>query len=277
MAAARLFGLVGSPVQHSASPKIFKKWFEQYGLDAEYVAFNVPSKNGAAILRSLRTLSVAGVNVTAPLKAVMARAVDRCLGDAICIGAVNVVVAKGQQWEGHNTDAEGFVRSLDHQFGSFLLGKSVAVLGAGGAAAAVVAGVARRGVRSVTLLNRTPRRALALHRRMAGFFPEVTFASGRLGAASFREVAPSVDLVVICTSGAAASEIASLDFDVLPRSSVVSDLNYWMVDRPWLDRMRARGAGVDDGYGMLLHQAAVALEHFTGVTVPVDDLRRDLR
>ena len=277
MAAARLFGLVGSPVEHSASPKIFKQWFLDHGVNADYQAFNVTSRNGRSILRSLRTLNVIGVNVTAPLKKVMSDAVDRCVGDANCVGAVNVVVVNGPHWEGHNTDAEGFVRSLEQQFGAFLSGISVVVLGAGGAAAAVVAGVARRGVRSVTLLNRTPPRALALKRRMAVFFPEVEFAYGRLCAADFREVAPSVQLVVNCTSGAAAAEVAALDFGHLHRSAVVSDLNYWMAERPWLDQWRSHGAGVDNGYGMLLHQAALSLEHFTGITVPVDDLGQNLR
>lgn len=248
-----VYALLGRPVAHSRSPSLHNAWFARHGLDAVYVCLEVPASVTAvgAVLRCL-----AGANVTVPLKAQAADAVDALTPLARASGAVNTVWREGGRLWGDNTDAEGFVRGLHAAFGP-IRPERIAILGAGGAARAVAAGLAAHGAAEVWFLNRSEDRAEDAARRLASHCPATAFRAGPLAV-------PDVDLVVNATSGGARAAVEALP---LPDSDLLwVDLNYWMTDPPHLAALAARGNRVLDGHPMLWHQAALAFERFTGIT-----------
>jgi shikimate dehydrogenase len=167
-AGTRIAGVIGDPVAHSASPALHNAGYAALGLDYVYVAFPVPAGRGGDAVRAMPVLGLVGLNVTMPHKADAARACDELSPDARVLGAVNTVIARpdGRLW-GDSTDGEGFVRALRDD-GIEPDGRSVLVLGAGGAARAVVLALGRHGARVV--VNATP---LGMHGEPPPFDPAV--------------------------------------------------------------------------------------------------------
>ncbi len=261
--ATRVFGLVGRPVAHSLSPRIYNALFAEAGIDAVYVAFDVDPTAGPLLAEALRTLNLAGVNLTVPHKAsILPFLTDQDRLVTAC-AAANVVVHHDGALRGHNTDAEGFARAFEERFGPRLAAGPAVVLGAGGAGRAVAAGIASRGCPEVLLLNRTLSRAEEAAARLGAFFPGVRFTPGVLDPEVFSEVAGEARLVVNSTSGPAAPRVEALSVEALPEEAIWCDLNYWMEEPPAREACERRGIPFQGGLDMLVHQAALAYEHFT--------------
>jgi len=254
----RLAAVIGDPIRHSLSPTIFNAAFAELGLDWAYLAFEVAEGDTAAALDAARVLGVEGLSVTMPHKTATAHLVDELTDAARTLDAVNCVVRDGQRLVGHNTDGAGFVASLADDAGFDPAGRSCLVLGAGGAARAVVLALAGAGAAEVVVVNRTAERAAATA-ALAG-------PLGRVGSAADVSAAA---LVVNATSVGMGGQGCPLDPDGLGPGQLVADLVYHPVSTPLLQAAAARGAGVLDGVGMLVHQGAVALELWTGRTAPV--------
>ena len=254
----RLAAVIGDPIRHSLSPTIFNAAFAEIGLDWAFLAFEVAGDATAAALDAVRVLGLAGLSVTMPHKTETARLVDELSDAAQVLGAVNCVARDGDRLVGHNTDGAGFVASLVGDAGFDPAGQRCVVLGAGGAARAVVLALAEAGASEVIVVNRTPERAAATA-RLAG-------AAGRVGA-----VADAADaaLVVNATSVGMGGEGCPIDPHLLAAGQLVADLVYHPVSTPLLQAAAARGAAVLDGVGMLVRQGAVAFELWTGHTAPV--------
>ncbi len=157
----RLAGVIGSPIAHSLSPRLHTAAFEALGLSGTWrsAAFDVPPGRAAAALADMRRADVAGLSVTMPHKADVASLVDECTEVARRLGAVNCIVNRAGVLTGTNTDGEGFVASLARGAGFDPRGRRCLVLGAGGAARAVVLALADAGASDVVVANRTPERA----------------------------------------------------------------------------------------------------------------------
>lgn len=254
-----VFALLGSPVRHSRSPAIHNALIAHVGLDAVYVCLDVRSGPLRPILAGL-----AGANLTVPLKVEALGALDALTPVAQAIGAVNTVYREGERLVGDNTDALGFVRGLEEAWGP-LEAEHAVVLGAGGAARAVVAGLAERGVPHITVVNRTEARAQALIADLGDRWP--TALEARPFDASALEGA---DLVVNSTSGPARPLVERLSVEGLASQAIWCDLNYWDPDPPHFAECKARGLRVLDGLPMLVHQALLAFARFTGQTPPAE-------
>jgi shikimate dehydrogenase len=260
----RVAAVVGSPIRHSLSPVVFNAAFSACGLDWAYAAFEVPPGSGAAALDAMRALGLAGLSVTMPLKEEVAAAVDERSDDAAALGAVNCVVpveGRPGRLRGESTDGEGFVRSL-LAAGVDPVGARCLVLGAGGAARAVVVALARHGAAGVAIANRTEekaKRAAALAGPV-GSVLALDALAGELGAA---------DLVVNATSIGMAGSGLPLPVEGLRSGQVVADLVYQPVRTELLDAAAAGGCRTVDGVGMLVHQAALAFELWTGIDAPL--------
>ncbi|MFT5459809.1 MAG: shikimate dehydrogenase [Myxococcota bacterium] len=252
-----VFALLGDPVQHSLSPAIHNAWFAHHGLDGVYVAIPVPSDAGS-IGPALRDLCFAGVNLTVPHKGAVLDVLDSIGPLARAAGAVNTVVRRGSGLHGANTDAEGFVRAWVEAGGS-PGGAHAVILGAGGAARAVAAGLAGHGATAIVILNRSP---VALSPLKAAY-PRTVFTSGRL--TDLPRHASTADLVVNATPGGARSSVAALSTDGLRPSAFWCDLNYWDPAPPQLASCRAMGLRTLTGHSMLVHQGALSFSLFTGV------------
>lgn len=258
-----VYAVVGHPVRHSRSPLIHNTWFAHHGIDGVYVALEIEPGRHEELGRALRVMGLAGANLTVPFKQSVLSELDAVGPVAERLGAVNTVVRRGERLEGFNTDADGYVDGLVAEH-DVVEGARVLVLGAGGAGRAVGFGLARRGARSVTWLNRSVSRAEEVAARCA--IPGVDMGSGPLTADAFAAHAAEADLVVQCTSGPGAAVVAQFDVGVVPERAVWSDINYWMDDPPGLTEWARRGGRIQGGWPMLVHQAARAFELFTGTS-----------
>lgn len=256
-----LAAVIGSPVRHSRSPAIHNAAFRALGLDWTYLAFEVADGAAAGAIAAMRSLDIRGLSVTMPHKAAVAQLVDELTDDAARLDAVNCVRWRDGTLVGDNTDGPGFLASLDDA-GVDVAGRRCVVLGAGGAARAVVLALARAGADEVAVVNRTPDKARDAA-ALAG-------AGGRVGVAS--DVA-TADLVVNATSIGMGDDRLPLDPDLLREGVAVADLVYQPLTTPLLAAARGRGAAAIDGLGMLVHQAAIASESWTGRAPPVAVMR----
>ncbi|MED5370977.1 MAG: shikimate dehydrogenase [Myxococcota bacterium] len=261
----RVFGLLGHPVRHSLSPEMHTTLFQELGLDAVYVAFDVDPGRAHQVGQAIRTLDLVGVNLTVPFKTAILPQLDHVTQAALEAGAVNVVTQIDGELTGTNTDGIGLVRALVEEHGFQARGSRCTLLGAGGAARAVAAHLASEGAASVTLCNRTRSRAEQACEHLRSFHPSVRFVAAPLSA-----LEPS-ELVVNCLGGGAESTVQALDLSPLPNHAIWCDINYWMDQPPKLAECAARGLRTSDGLGMLIHQGALSFELFTGH--PVDPAR----
>jgi shikimate dehydrogenase len=259
----RLAAVIGDPVRHSMSPAIHNAAFRATGLDWVFVALPVATGDVSRALAGMRALGIDGLSVTMPHKAAVAAAVDELDADAAALDAVNCVWRAGERLGGINTDGPGFVASLADA-GFSPAGRRCVVLGAGGAARAVVLALARSGAAEVSVVNRTAARAEA-----------AAALAGDIGRVAPVEVVEEADLIVNATSvGMGEQDRASgampLPGALVAPHHVVADLVVHPLDTTLLRHARSVGATPVDGAGMLVHQAALAFERWTGVPAPVD-------
>jgi shikimate dehydrogenase len=258
----RITGLIGDPVAHSRSPAILNAAYREAGLNWVYVAFPVPVGGGGDAVKGARALHLAGLTVTMPHKADAAWACDDLTADARALSAVNVVTVHDDgRLAGASTDGEGFLRSVRDE-GFDPAGTDVLVAGAGGAARAVVLALGGAGAR-VTVAAR--RRAAA--DTAAGLVP------GGHGA-TLADVDPGVfALVVNATPLGMQGEPGPVPVERLNPGQLVVDTVYHPMETPFLAAARARGIHAVNGIGMLVHQAALAFELWTGVDAPLAVMR----
>lgn len=269
--AARLAGVMGWPVTHSLSPRLHGYWLRHHGIDGAYLPLAVKPERLGPALRALADLGFAGCNLTVPHKEMALLALDEVEPEARRIGAVNTVrVRPDGALHGWNTDVEGFARSLAATLPGWTpAGRPAAVVGAGGAARAVVAALLGLGVSEIRLVNRGAERAEAL----AGALGGPIRVSGWSGMATSLDGAA---LLVNTTSlGMSGQPPLAIDLAPLPAEAVVADIVYMPLETPLLAAARARGHRVVDGLGMLLHQAAPGFEAWFGVRPEVTPALRD--
>jgi shikimate dehydrogenase len=260
--------VIGDPIAHSRSPIIHRFWLGQLGIDADYRATRVVPDELAGYFEARRAdPNWRGCNITVPHKEAALAHVPDPGGVRETIGAINTVFRDDQNGiAGTNTDAAGFwspISALD------LAGKRVAVVGAGGAARAILFALSRIDVGPVTILNRSPLKAAGLL-ALFGLKGNVLPLSGPLPSASL--------LVNASTLGMAGQPALELDLSPLPDDAVVYDIVYAPLQTPLLKAAEERGLGTIDGLEMLIGQAAPAFELFFGAEPPRDrdDELRDL-
>lgn len=258
---ARLAGVMGWPVAHSRSPRLHGYWLQQHGIDGAYVPLAVRPENLAQALAALPVLGFAGCNLTIPHKEAALDVVDEITPLAARIGAINTVTVKEDgTLRGDNTDAYGFIENLCGSAPEFNpVGGPIVVLGAGGAARAVCAGLIDAGSKDIRLLNRTQERADIVAQDM-GAAISVQPWSGR--DAALKDAALLVNTTSLGMSGQPALDI---DLDFLPVDAVVNDLVYAPLTTALLGAAGARGNHIVGGLGMLLHQARPGFAAWFGV------------
>ena len=274
-----LVGVIGSPVVHSLSPLLHEAAFRALGLGGAWrsFAFEVPPGHAAAALADMRQAGVVGLSVTMPHKAAVAALVDECSEVARRLDAVNCVTNTEGRLDGTNTDGEGFVASLARGAAFDPAGRRCLVIGAGGAARAVVLALAQAGASEVAVVNRTPERAVVA----ADLAGAVGVAVGaEMGNDAWDQVVVSADLVVNATPVGMAGVLGAdeAEWFVAPEQlhagQVAADLVYAPRPTRWLAAAAQAGARPLDGLGMLVHQAAAQLERWTGRQPPVEAMWR---
>ncbi len=258
-----LAGLMGWPVAHSRSPDIHNHWMAEHGLRGAYVLLPVAPANLQQALRALPVLGFAGCNLTIPHKVAAMALVDHVDPVARRIGAINTVVVQADgSLAGFNNDGFGFVESLREEVPDWRADAGpVTVIGAGGAARAVLVGLAEQGAREIRLCNRSADKAQQLAAELGGPIRAVPW---EMRHAALADVALLVNTTSQGMSGQAPLD---LSLDALPMQALVSDLVYVPLETPLLADARARGNPTVGGLGMLLHQARPAFAAWFG-TVP---------
>ncbi len=268
--AARLAGVMGWPVSHSRSPVLHNFWLREYAIDGVYMPLAVAPGSFERVLGALPLMGFAGVNVTVPHKEAAFATVDDTDRLAQRIGAVNTIVFDDDgRAHGSNTDAFGFIESLRTKVPGWsgAAGPAV-VLGAGGAARAIVAALQDDGAPEIRIVNRTRDRARRLVEEFGSPLTDVAWqarADALDGAA----------LVVNTTTlGMAGNPPLDLSLDSLPRDAVVNDIVYVPLETPLLTAATARGNPAVDGLEMLLHQARPGFARWFGTEPEVTDRLR---
>lgn len=254
-------GVMGWPVAHSRSPRLHGFWLERYKIDGAYLPIPVAPPHFRDAVRILPHIGFAGVNITVPHKEAALAAVDRVEPVARRIGAVNtIIVSADGTLVGTNSDAHGFMANLEAGHSGFRAKAGPAVvLGAGGAARAVLVALLEAGAPEIRLLNRSAARAEHLARELGG--PILPMPWERRGDV-LAEASLLVNTTTLGMKGAPPLEIS---LDRLPRSALVNDIVYVPLETPLLSAARARGNAAVDGLGMLIHQASIGFEAWFGV------------
>ena len=263
--------VIGHPIAHSRSPLIHGTWLAEHGIDGTYDAIDVAPADLPAFFERLRNGEFAGGNVTIPHKEAVFALCDGVDDLARTIGAVNTLVVRDGKVHGTNTDYLGFLGNLDAAApGWDDAGTDALVIGAGGAARAVLVALARRNLARVHVLNRTLANAQALVASINGPFSAHGFED-------FAALAPNIGLVVNTSSiGMHGTRFDWLDLGLLPESALVTDIVYTPLETPLLAEARAAGLRTVDGLGMLLHQAVPGFAAWFGTTPTVTPQLRAL-
>ncbi len=271
--ATRILGLLGDPVEHTGSPAIHNFIAERMGDDIIYVPFRVRSKHLEEAVAGAYALNVLGLNVTVPHKVGVMQHVTELDDAALDIGAVNTLVRVRGGFKGYNTDFSGFMRELD-SVDIQVNGKDVIVLGAGGAAKAVMYALKKLGAGNIYILNRNVEKAGAS-------FGNIKNAKV-LGFSSWNEIPKGKYVGIQCTSVGLAPNDAECVinddgfFDLIDEAV---DLIYKPKETVFMKRVKERGGRVYNGLRMLMYQAVSSYEFFTGREVPeeiVEELYREL-
>ena len=268
----KLAGIIGWPVAHSRSPVIHNHWIKQHGLNGAYVLLPVNPANPDDLKAALKGLSVmgfAGCNLTLPHKVMALSMVDRLDATAKRVGAINTIVVEADgTLSGYNNDGYGYIQSLIDAKPDWRADAGpVMVMGAGGAARAVVVSLAEKGAKDIRLCNRTDSHAAVLADAFRDDFAKnlgtkisvVTWANRH-------QALKDVALLVNSTSqGMGNNPALDLNLDALPKSALVSDVVYIPMETPLLKAAKARGIATAGGLGMLLNQARPAFHKWFGV------------
>jgi shikimate dehydrogenase len=263
-AASTVVAVIGDPIAHSLSPLLHNTAFAHLELDWVSVGFQVPAGAAASALGGVRGLGLAGLSVTMPHKAAVVELVDELTPIAKRLGAINCVINRGGHLVGTNTDGRGFLAALQRGTGLDPAGKRCVVVGAGGAARAVILALSEAQAAQIVVVARRPEAAAAAA-LLAG-------PAGRVGSA--RE-APEADLVVNATpigmtGGQAGSHVPLVPAEVLGTGQIAVDLVYEPAETEWMLGAARSGALVLGGLGMLVHQAAAQLALWTELDPPIE-------
>ncbi len=262
----RLAAVIGSPVRHSLSPTILNAAFAATGADWAYVALEVAAGRGFAAIEAMRTLGIGGLSVTMPHKTDVASAVDVASGAVAALGACNCVYWSDGQLHGDNTDGDGLVAALEHEAGVSVVDRSVSVLGAGGAARAIIEALGRAGAGSVHVWSRSESSAIAAARLAP------TGCTGPIDQAGDAEIV--INATSVGMTGGPNPHGIPLPADLIGQHQIVQDIVYEPRETPFMALARQRGATVLGGVGMLVHQAARQYTHWTGQPAPLETMRR---
>lgn len=272
----KLVALIGSPVANSGSPEIHNAVFESLGCNYAYVALDVPEDKLETAVRGMEALGFVGYNVTAPYKTRIVAYMDEISPAAQIMGSVNTVAILDGRSLGDNADGAAFMRNLVHH-GVNVRGRTMTVLGAGGAASAIVVQAALDGVARIRMFNRRDEhfeRGLQLIERLSGHGAcEVTLSDLDDKQALGQAIAESALLVNATNVGTQGVPGCLVPAEMLTPSTMVAEMVYVPRETELLRRARERGCTVLDGVGVFLQQAAIAERLWFGIDMPVSAIR----
>lgn len=267
-------GLIGHPISHSLSPWIHTELLKLAKINGEYKLYPGNEEELPNVLRHLRDNSIDGFNITVPYKEKILDHLDEIDPEAERLGAVNTVVQQNGKWKGYNTDGEGYVRSIQRSFPSLLHNQaSILILGAGGAARGIYNALMKLALKRVDIANRS------LHK--AEQFLEMQLGKSESRVLNYEEAEQQLseyDLIIQTTSVGMKPEIDQqiIQLHHVKENAVVSDIVYQPIMTSFLKDAKDNGAKIHHGHAMLLYQAQLAFEKWTGIDVDAEHLLNEL-
>ena len=285
----RIIGVIGYPVSHSRSPQMHNAAIVDLGLNFVYLPFNVKPQDLEDAIKGFKAQQFVGVNVTIPHKQVVIPMVDQLSTQADLIGAVNTLIFEEDQIYGHNTDAVGFIQAMEETLNLSQIELpsqdiKVVVLGAGGAARAIIVALALNGATEIIIANRTRARAKHLIRDLDCKFSglermsQVQFKFAEINSEELANHISTSHLLVNTTSVGmiAGNEIDLFNLDALSVRTVVYDIVYTPPVTALMKAAQIRGCPTIGGIGMLVHQGSIAFQKWTNVVPNVSIMRQAL-
>ena len=278
---SKLYGIFGCPLSHTLSPAMHEAAFQKLGIDAHYIVLELVPAAFQKLMNRSAKIALSGFNVTVPYKETVMKYLGKVRPEARAIGAVNTVYREGKRWTGTNTDMEGFLMALMKE-GQFRPSKKRAViLGAGGAARAVVYGLSREGAREVMIADCFPEKACKILADMKRLFPRVVYHAALAGTPEVKEALRKADVIINATPlGLKPQDPRVVPEAWIPKAGAQKkffmDLVYNPAMTPFLKSAKKKGHRTLNGLGMLLYQGARALEYWTGRKAPVEVMRQAL-
>ncbi|HLR11373.1 MAG TPA: shikimate dehydrogenase [Sporosarcina sp.] len=261
------YSVIGDPIHQSMSPQMHDEWFTENAVDATYTPHHVTKDALEKAVQSLKHLGCSGWNVTVPHKTAIIRYLDEIDATAKHMNAVNtVVVTEEGRLRGYNTDGDGFVRSLEEQFGDVAKGNQVLVIGAGGAARGICFALEAHGYGPITIANRTIEKAEQLADDLQHAKP-ISLADAENTLATF-------SLIIQTTSVGMNYAKAGIPINMenVAKDTIVADIIYNPLETEFLQEAKKHGAKTMNGVGMFVHQGAIAFEKWTGICPNTKDM-----
>ncbi len=267
----KTFAVIGDPIDHSLSPSIHNAAYKALGLDCTYIAYRIPRGELKAGVESLKQIKISGFNVTIPHKIEMMKFLDEQSRECKIIGAVNTVSNDDGRLVGYNTDMDGFLDPIKKR-NLPINGSSVLLIGAGGAARAIIAGFAKEGAHKITVANRTKEKGQEIARFAAGLGLE----SDAVSLDEAGQSAGRYKFIVNATSVGLKNEPSPISTKTVNSENIVYDIVYMPMNTDLITQSKKNSARVIYGYEMLLGQAALAFEIWHNAKAPYDAMKKVL-
>ena len=265
------YAVIGDPIDHSLSPNIHNAAFRSLNLDCTYIAYRIPKGELIAGVEALKTIKIAGFNVTIPHKIEMIKYLDVLDEKCNLIGAVNTVSNDNGILKGYNTDMHGFLEPIKKR-NLEIKGSRVLLVGAGGAARAIVAGLVKEKAGKITIANRTRENA----NELAEFTKKI---GGKVDVISLQEIDKLISehkFIINSSSVGLKNEHSLIPTSNIDKNSIVYDVIYSPINTDLVKKSKENGATIIYGYEMLLSQAARAFEIWHKIEPPYDAMKKAL-
>ena len=265
------FAVIGDPIDHSLSPNIHSAAFRELDLDCSYIAYRIPKGELEEGIEGLKRIKIDGFNITIPHKVDMMKYLDKTDESCSLIGAVNTVSNKDGILKGYNTDMDGFLEPFKKKKLN-IENTKVLLLGAGGAARAIIAGFAKEKAKSITIANRTLEKAVNL----SEFAKKIRLDANPIKIEDVKESAKDHDIIVNATSIGLKNEPSPISLKGIDDKTIVYDIVYMPMNTDFIKKAKEKNAIIIYGYEMLLGQAARAFEIWHEMKAPYNAMKKAL-
>jgi len=267
----KTFAVIGDPIDHSLSPHIHSAAFRELGLEHSYIGYRIPKGELAEGVEGLKKIKISGFNITIPHKIEMMKYVDKIDESCSLIGAVNTVTNNNGVLKGYNTDMDGFLEPFKKK-NLKIENCRILLLGAGGAARAIVAGVAKEKAKSITIANRTLEKA----KELSEFATKIQLESNFIQINEVKNSVKNYDIIINATSIGLKNESSPITFEGIKENTIVYDIVYKPMNTDFLKRAKEHKAIIIYGYEMLLGQAIRAFEIWHDMKAPYNAMKKAL-
>ena len=265
------FAVIGDPIDHSLSPNIHSAAFRELNLDSSYIGYRIPKGELEGGVEGLKKIKINGFNITIPHKIEMMKYLDKMDESCSIIGAVNTVVNNEGVLKGYNTDMDGFLEPLKKR-NITIQNSKVLLIGAGGAARAIVAGIAKEKAASIDIANRTIEKA----NNLSEFATKLGLSANVKKIESIDTATENYDIIINATSIGLKDEPSVISFEGINEKTAVYDIVYAPMNTDFIKKAKEKNAIIIYGYEMLLGQAIRAFEIWHEMKAPYNAMKKSL-